>query len=111
MPVFRALHTPALLCQILSVLFCVCSRTLVFADTPARTPGFRIISVWSEIVVMLFRLFFIPVTLTPFQVAFLPIQCFGVFKLRSIRYFDQKLKNGSGDMFDEFQSASMLYPA
>ena len=91
MPVFRALHTPA--------------------PSPARTPGFRIIPVWSEIVVALFRLFFIPVTLTTFQVAFLPIQGFGVFKLRSIRYFDQKLKNGSSDMFDGFQAASMLYPA
>ncbi|MGJ0491800.1 phosphatidylglycerophosphatase A [Methylobacter sp.] len=60
---------------------------------------------------MLLLLFFMPVTLTFFLMAFLLFQCFDIFKRWPIGYFDQKLENGFGDTFVNLPAASMPYPA
>ncbi|WP_407939114.1 phosphatidylglycerophosphatase A [Methylobacter luteus] len=60
-------------------------------------------------VVMRLLLFFMPVTLTFFLMAFLLFQRFDILKRWPIGYFDLKLKNGFGDMFSgRFHAAPCL---
>ncbi|MDT8406033.1 MAG: phosphatidylglycerophosphatase A [Methylococcales bacterium] len=61
--------------------------------------------VWDEIVAMLFILVMIPLTPVAFGVAFLLFRFFDIVKPWPIGFFDQKLKNGFGVMFDDALAA------
>ncbi|MCD2452861.1 phosphatidylglycerophosphatase A [Methylicorpusculum oleiharenae] len=61
--------------------------------------------VWDEIVAMLIILFSIPYSLTTFVLAFLFFRIFDILKPWPILFFDQKLKNGFGVMFDDLLAA------
>ncbi len=57
--------------------------------------------VWDEVVAFLLVLFFTPATWGWYLVAFLLFRLFDIWKPFPIRYFDRRLKNGWGVMFDD----------
>jgi len=57
--------------------------------------------VWDEIVAFLCVLYFTPATWVGYLAAFLLFRLFDIWKPFPIRYFDRKLKNGWGVMFDD----------
>lgn len=57
--------------------------------------------VWDEVVAFLLVLFFTPVTWGWYLLAFLLFRLFDIWKPFPIRYFDRRLKNGWGVMFDD----------
>ena len=61
--------------------------------------------VWDEIVAMMLVLAFAPRTWLGWLVAFLLFRLFDIWKPYPICYFDAKLKNGFGVMFDDFLAA------
>lgn len=61
--------------------------------------------VWDEIVAMMLVLFFTPFTWLGWLAAFLLFRLFDIWKPFPIRYFDAKLKNGFGVMFDDLLAA------
>lgn len=67
--------------------------------------------VWDEIVAMLIILFAIPFSWLNFILAFALFRLFDITKPWPIRYFDQRLKNGFGVMFDDLLAAVFSYAA
>ena len=61
--------------------------------------------VWDEIVAMLLVLVFAPLTWLGWLVAFCLFRLFDIWKPFPISYFDAKLKNGFGVMFDDLLAA------
>lgn len=61
--------------------------------------------VWDEIVAFLAVLFFVPATPLWDGFAFLLFRLFDIFKPAPIRYFDRRLRNGFGVMFDDLLAA------
>lgn len=61
--------------------------------------------VWDEIVAFLLVLFFTPDGLLWQAFAFLLFRLFDIFKPQPIRYYDDKLRNGFGVMFDDLLAA------
>ena len=61
--------------------------------------------VWDEIVAFMLVLVFIPQTLAGFGIAFCMFRLFDIWKPFPIRYFDHKIKNGFGVMFDDLLAA------
>lgn len=61
--------------------------------------------VWDEIVAFLLILPFAPSTLTGFVAAFFLFRLFDIWKPFPIGYFDKRLKNGFGVMFDDLLAA------
>jgi len=61
--------------------------------------------VWDEIVAIMLVLVFTPFTWLGWLAAFLLFRLFDIWKPFPIRYFDAKLKNGFGVMFDDFLAA------
>lgn len=61
--------------------------------------------VWDEIVGMMLVLTFTPPHWFFWMVAFLLFRLFDIWKPFPIRYFDRKLKNGFGVMFDDLLAA------
>ena len=61
--------------------------------------------VWDEIVAMMLVLAFAPHTWLGWLVAFCLFRLFDIWKPFPIRYFDAKLKNGFGVMFDDLLAA------
>ena len=61
--------------------------------------------VWDEIVAMMLVLAFAPHTWLGWLVAFLLFRLFDIWKPYPICYFDAKLKNGFGVMFDDLLAA------
>ena len=61
--------------------------------------------VWDEIVAFLLVLFFTPDNLVWQAFAFLLFRLFDIFKPQPIRYYDKKLRNGFGVMFDDLLAA------
>ncbi|MDP3086947.1 MAG: phosphatidylglycerophosphatase A [Methylotenera sp.] len=61
--------------------------------------------VWDEIVAMMLVLAFTPNQWQWWIVAFLLFRLFDIWKPFPIRYFDAKLKNGFGVMFDDLLAA------
>ena len=61
--------------------------------------------VWDEIVSMMLVLVFVPHTWLGWLVAFLLFRLFDIWKPYPICYFDAKLKNGFGVMFDDLLAA------
>lgn len=61
--------------------------------------------VWDEIVAFLLVLFFTPDNLVWQAFAFLLFRLFDIFKPQPIRYYDKKLRNGFGVMFDDMLAA------
>jgi len=61
--------------------------------------------VWDEIVAFVLILWFTPATLSGWAVAFFLFRLFDVWKPFPIRYFDARLKNGFGVMFDDLLAA------
>lgn len=57
--------------------------------------------VWDEVVAFLLVLYFTPATWAWYLVAFLLFRLFDIWKPFPIRYFDRRLKNGWGVMFDD----------
>lgn len=61
--------------------------------------------VWDEIVAMMLVLAFAPLTWLGWLVAFCLFRLFDIWKPFPISYFDAKLKNGFGVMFDDLLAA------
>ena len=61
--------------------------------------------VWDEIVAMMLVLVFAPLTWLGWLVAFCLFRLFDIWKPFPIYYFDAKLKNGFGVMFDDLLAA------
>ena len=61
--------------------------------------------VWDEIVAMMLVLVFAPLTWLGWLVAFCLFRLFDIWKPFPISYFDAKLKNGFGVMFDDLLAA------
>ncbi len=61
--------------------------------------------VWDEIVAFMLVLMFIPQTLWWFGIAFGLFRLFDIWKPFPIRYFDHRIKNGFGVMFDDLLAA------
>jgi len=61
--------------------------------------------VWDEIVAMLLVLYFAPPSAIGFATAFLLFRLFDIWKPFPIGYFDKRLKNGFGVMFDDLLAA------
>jgi phosphatidylglycerophosphatase A len=61
--------------------------------------------VWDEIVAIMLVLVFTPFTWLGWLAAFLLFRLFDIWKPFPIRYFDAKLKNGFGVMFDDLLAA------
>ena len=61
--------------------------------------------VWDEIVAIMLVLAFAPHTWLGWLVAFLLFRLFDIWKPYPICYFDAKLKNGFGVMFDDLLAA------
>ncbi len=61
--------------------------------------------VWDEIVAMMLVLVFTPFTWLGWLVAFCLFRLFDIWKPYPICYFDAKLKNGFGVMFDDLLAA------
>ena len=61
--------------------------------------------VWDEIVAMMLVLVFSPLTWLGWLVAFCLFRLFDIWKPFPISYFDAKLKNGFGVMFDDLLAA------
>lgn len=61
--------------------------------------------VWDEIVAIMLVLAFAPSTWLGWLVAFLLFRLFDIWKPSPICYFDAKLKNGFGVMFDDLLAA------
>ena len=61
--------------------------------------------VWDEIVAMMLVLVFAPLTWLGWLVAFCLFRLFDIWKPFPIHYFDVKLKNGFGVMFDDLLAA------
>jgi phosphatidylglycerophosphatase A len=61
--------------------------------------------VWDEIVAFLLVLFFTPDNLVWQAFAFLLFRLFDILKPQPIRYYDKKLRNGFGVMFDDLLAA------
>ncbi len=61
--------------------------------------------VWDEIVAMLLTLYFAPPTLVGAVAAFALFRLFDIWKPFPIRWFDRRLKNGFGVMFDDLLAA------
>ena len=61
--------------------------------------------VWDEIVAMMLVLVFAPLTWLGWLVAFCLFRLFDIWKPFPIHYFDAKLKNGFGVMFDDLLAA------
>ena len=61
--------------------------------------------VWDEIVAMMLVLVFAPLTWLGWLVAFCLFRLFDIWKPFPICYFDAKLKNGFGVMFDDLLAA------
>jgi len=61
--------------------------------------------VWDEIVAFMLVLFFTPAGYLWQAVAFLLFRLFDILKPPPIHYFDRKLKNGFGVMFDDLLAA------
>ena len=61
--------------------------------------------VWDEIVAMMLVLAFAPFTWLGWLAAFLLFRLFDIWKPYPICYFDAKLKNGFGVMFDDLLAA------
>lgn len=61
--------------------------------------------VWDEIVAIMLVLVFAPFTWLGWLVAFCLFRLFDIWKPFPIRYFDAKLKNGFGVMFDDLLAA------
>ena len=61
--------------------------------------------VWDEIVAMMLVLVFTPLTWLGWLVAFCLFRLFDIWKPFPISYFDTKLKNGFGVMFDDLLAA------
>ena len=61
--------------------------------------------VWDEIVAFLLVLFFLPPAWLWWLAGFLLFRLFDIWKPFPIRYFDAKLKNGFGVMFDDLLAA------
>ena len=61
--------------------------------------------VWDEIVAMMLVLVFAPLTWLGWLVAFCLFRLFDIWKPFPIGYFDAKLKNGFGVMFDDLLAA------
>ena len=61
--------------------------------------------VWDEIVAFMLVLFFTPPGYVWQACAFLLFRLFDILKPPPIRYFDRKLKNGFGVMFDDMLAA------
>lgn len=57
--------------------------------------------VWDEVVAFLLVLYFTPPTWAWYFAAFLLFRLFDIWKPFPIRYFDHRLKNGWGVMFDD----------
>ena len=62
--------------------------------------------VWDEIVAMMLVLTVTPPHWAGWLVAFLLFRLFDIWKPFPIRYFDAKLKNGFGVMFDDLLAAA-----
>lgn len=61
--------------------------------------------VWDEIVAFMLVLYFTPLTWVWYGVAFGLFRLFDIWKPFPIRYFDRRLKNGFGVMFDDLLAA------
>ena len=61
--------------------------------------------VWGEIVAMMLVLAFVPFSWLNWLLAFLLFRLFDIWKPYPICYFDAKLKNGFGVMFDDLLAA------
>lgn len=61
--------------------------------------------VWDEIVAMMLVLTFTPIHWASWLIAFCLFRLFDIWKPFPIRYFDAKLKNGFGVMFDDLLAA------
>jgi phosphatidylglycerophosphatase A len=61
--------------------------------------------VWDEVVAFTLVLFFTPAAYAWQAFAFLLFRLFDILKPPPIRYFDRKLKNGFGVMFDDLLAA------
>jgi phosphatidylglycerophosphatase A len=61
--------------------------------------------VWDEIVAMMLMLTFSPASMIWWLLAFALFRLFDIWKPYPIRYFDAKLKNGFGVMFDDLLAA------
>jgi len=61
--------------------------------------------VWDETVAFLLVLYFTPTGWVWQIAAFLLFRCFDIIKPQPIRYYDQRLKNGFGVMFDDLIAA------
>jgi len=61
--------------------------------------------VWDEIVAMLLILCFVEQTIESFVLAFILFRVFDIIKPWPINYFDEKLQNGFGVMFDDLLAA------
>jgi phosphatidylglycerophosphatase A len=61
--------------------------------------------VWDEIVAMMLVLTITPMHLSGWLIAFLLFRLFDIWKPFPISYFDAKLKNGFGVMFDDLLAA------
>ena len=83
---------------IIGIYFCdVTGKALGVADDGAI--------VWDEIVAMMLVLVFAPFTWLGWLMAFLLFRLFDIWKPYPICYFDAKLKNGFGVMFDDLLAA------
>jgi phosphatidylglycerophosphatase A len=83
---------------IIGIYFCdKTSKALGVADHGAI--------VWDEIVAMMLVLAFTPYTWLGWLAAFLLFRVFDIWKPYPICYFDAKLKNGFGVMFDDLLAA------
>jgi phosphatidylglycerophosphatase A len=82
----------------LGIWFCAkAGRTLGVADHGGI--------VWDEIVAFLLVLFFVPPAWLWWLAGFLLFRLFDIWKPFPIRYFDARLKNGFGVMFDDLLAA------
>jgi phosphatidylglycerophosphatase A len=83
---------------IVGIYFCeVAGKNLGVADHGAI--------VWDEIVAMMLMLTFSPASMIWWLLAFALFRLFDIWKPYPIRYFDAKLKNGFGVMFDDLLAA------
>ena len=89
---------------VISVLFII---GIYICDKTGKALGVadHVAIVWDEIVAMMLVLAFAPFTWLGWLAAFLLFRLFDIWKPYPICYFDAKLKNGFGVMFDDLLAA------
>ncbi len=105
-PLFWLISNYALSTQ-LSVIFVLFVFGIYFCDKTGKALGVADHGaiVWDEIVAMMLVLTITPPHWLAWLLAFLLFRLFDIWKPFPIRYFDAKLKNGFGVMFDDLLAA------